>query len=334
VTGYILASTINFDPDSDAKKIKFDHQRKKEFLKPRYYRRFGQYVLNDDEIESPADDNYINVPLQMRRRGLLVHQTYSTLAHFEKIKSYLVGCSKAVYFLDNDSGFSTIFPSVFKDEIAKEKLLAYMVTTEKNGGANLLDKGMAEELKTRTAQLKKDYPDDTEKQLWQRMWKTQYQTQVTQPGRRSEWLVNPNPKSRFIGVQPLSGINEQAIELASFILQETSLNGVDNWFQILRRLVNMLERPVTSATNSKRWNAYAGYNPTWMCKLIEIMRVYNNFCRTNERTLKAVQSKEEPTTAAQRIGLTSKVYDAQDILSFSPHRELMPELPIHLSQLY
>ncbi|ALQ06793.1 hypothetical protein D172_001260 [Pseudoalteromonas sp. Bsw20308] len=121
----------------------------------------------------------------------------------------------------------------------------------------------------------------------------------------------------------MTGINADSIEQASMILQSTSLNGVDNWFQILRRLVTMLERPVTSATNSKRWNAYAGYNPTWMCKLIEIMRVYNNFCRTNEKSLKDKRSNDEPTTPAQRVGIAQHVYRASDILSFSANKEFM-----------
>lgn len=289
-------------------------------------------MLNDEEIELPTDDNYINVPLQMPRRGLLVHQTYSTLAHFELIKSYLNNCKQVIYFLDNDSGFSSMCPAVFHEMITEEKLYAYMVTTEKNGGANLLDKGMAEELNSRLAELKQQNPEYSEKQLWQQMWKTQYKTPVTQPGSRSEWLVNPNTKSRFVGVQPLSGIIKEAIELASVILQETSLNGVDNWFQILRRLINMLERPPTSATNSKRWNAYAGHNPTWMCKLIEIMRVSNNFCRTNEKSLLSKRDKAEPTTPAQRIGIASFAYSASDILSFSTHAQFT-EIPAHISNI-
>jgi hypothetical protein len=134
---------------------------------------------------------------------------------------------------------------------------------------------------------------------------------------------NPNPNSRYVAVQPLTGINDDSIEQASIILQSTSLNGVDNWFQVLRRLVNMLERPVTSATNSKRWNAYAGYNPTWMFKLIEIMRVYNNFCRTNEKSLKNKGVVDAPTTPAQRLSIANKAYSAHDILSFSFNREYL-----------
>jgi DNA polymerase III epsilon subunit len=323
LSGYVLASTVNFDPTSNSSYIKSEFKRKKEGDKPRYYRRFGQYVLSDNEIEPPTDNNFINVPLQMPRRGLLVHQTYSTLAHFEKVKSLLEDCPNFIFFLDNDSGFKLGFPSVFQSFIAQERLHAYILTTDKSGGANLLDAGMTEELKARAFNLQAEYPNESEKQIWKRMWKTQFERPVTQPGKRSEWLINPNPNSRFVAVQPLTSIDADSIEQASMILQSTSLNGVDNWFQVLRRLVNMLERPVTSATNSKRWNAYAGYNPTWMCKLIEIMRVHNNFCRTNEKSLKRKRVNDMPTTPAQRLSIASKVYSANDILSFSFNREFI-----------
>jgi hypothetical protein len=104
------------------------------------------------------------------------------------------------------------------------------------------------------------------------------------------------------------------------IIPSASLHGVDNWFQILRRKVNMLERPVTSATNKRRWNAYAGYNPEWMTKLIEIQRVYNNYCMTNKRKLReSGDYRTQPTTPAMRVGISTSEYTLDDILSFSPH---------------
>jgi hypothetical protein len=202
-------------------------------------------------------------------KGPSVHQAYSTLVHFEKIKSLLFDCDGFIYFLDNDSGFKVSFPSVFQDMITQDRLYGYILTTDKSGGANLLDAGMTEELKARALALQTEYPEESEKQLWQLMWKTQFHRPVTQPGKRSEWLINSNPNSRFAAVQPLTGINADSIEQASMILQSTSLNGVNNWFQVLCRLVNILERLVTSAKNSKRWNVYAGYKPRWMCKLIK-----------------------------------------------------------------
>lgn len=41
----------------------------------------------------------------------------------------------------------------------------------------------------------------------------------------------------------------------------SSTQGVDNYFQMIRRRINLLERPITSATNGNRWNGYASYNP-------------------------------------------------------------------------
>lgn len=75
VSDYVLASTVNFDSTSDSAYIKSEYNRKKEGEKPRSYRRFAQYILADDEIEAPSDNNFINVPLQVPRKGLLVQQT-------------------------------------------------------------------------------------------------------------------------------------------------------------------------------------------------------------------------------------------------------------------
>lgn len=104
------------------------------------------------------------------------------------------------------------------------------------------------------------------------------------------------------------------------IANAASLSGVDSWFHRLRCRLNMLERPVTSATNSRRWNAYAGYNPTWMTKLIEIMRVYHNYCMTNKRSLtESGTHSEEPSSPAMRLGVVNKVHTVNDILNFTPN---------------
>jgi hypothetical protein len=58
-----------------------------------------------------------------------------------------------------------------------------------------------------------------------------------------------------------------------------------------------------------------------MYKLIKIIPVYNNFCRTDEKSLKDKKSCNKPTTAAQRVGITNRIYTAHGILSFSVNRE-------------
>jgi hypothetical protein len=53
------------------------------------------------------------------------------------------------------------------------------------------------------------------------------------------------------------------------------------------------------------------------------MRVYNNFCRINKKSLKDKRSCDDPTISAQRVGITNRIYTAHDILSFSFNREYL-----------
>lgn len=136
---------------------------------------------------------------------------------------------------------------------------------------------------------------------------------------KSEWLVHPFPKYRQTMeikplVQPEGELTEETIDS----LSDISTHGVDNYFQLIRRRINMLERPITSATNGLRWNGYASYNPKWASMLIEIFRVYNNYVLTDKKTLKNKKSQLKPTTPAQKIGLATKAYQIEDILSFCP----------------
>jgi hypothetical protein len=88
-----------------------------------------------------------------------------------------------------------------------------------------------------------------------------------------------------------------------------------------RRRINVLERPITSATNGNRWNGYASYNPKWSVMLVEILLVYNNYVMTDSKELKNKGINTEPLTPAQKLGLADKQHSIQDILSFSAFRE-------------
>lgn len=138
---------------------------------------------------------------------------------------------------------------------------------------------------------------------------------------KSEWIVNPRKGVMVAALHPLTAATDHIIANPG-ILEELSpsLHSVDNWFQIIRRRVNMMERTITSATNRRRWNAYAGYNTKWMTKLLEIIRIYHNYCMTNENELKKAGASEiPPTTSAMRLGLVTEIHTVQDILNFNPY---------------
>jgi hypothetical protein len=101
-----------------------------------------------------------------------------------------------------------------------------------------------------------------------------------------------------------------------------SLHGVDNYFQMSHRRINMVERPLPTATNGKKWNGYGAYNPKYVAMLLDIFRVYNNFVLTNEKSITKNKFKKNqiPKTPAQHIGLVDQTFNVQDILEFSVER--------------
>lgn len=323
ITGFILASTINFDFNSEAKSVKELYKSNRDFEIDRCYQRYSQYILSNEDMDTTDSENALNVPLQVPDKGLLLHQTYSIMAHLFRVKDLTKQAPHMFYFLDRDSGLRTSLSGVFKERIVDDKMDAYVLAFKKNNSSNLLDKATSAAISERFKKLKEEHPDLSDNDLLKTMWIDHFQNPITAKGQRSEWIPNPNINSRAEALSPVTPVSEQSKKRSLEYLLGVSLHGVDNWFQILRRTVNMLERPVTSATNSRRWNAYAGYNPTWMTKLVEIARVHHNYCETNEKSLKRQQSEEMPTTPAQRLGITNKKYSGADIIGFSVHREII-----------
>ncbi|WP_150138916.1 exonuclease domain-containing protein [Candidatus Enterovibrio escicola] len=329
-SGYVFASSLNFDFQSDSQYVKKEYKEKKEADKESYYRRFAQYVLNEQDVQDLARETNSDIPMQIPTKGLLVNQTYSMLSHFFMVKQMLNTAWHINLYADNDSGFKTSIGAIFKDWLENGTMRAFQVNTERSGNNQLLDKATAEQIKEMDLELQIKFPDMSKDERLKRLWNHQFSSRVRLNGSKSEWIVSPNLRSRFAGFLPLYDIRNVSQDKVTSLLNSASLNGVDNWFQILRRHINYYERPVTSGTNSKRWNAYSGYNPMWMAKLMEVKRVYHNYCSTNERSLKEafkgkLNSMPKPSSPAMRLHLADRLFSAEDILSFNYNLELFKE---------
>lgn len=113
-SGYIFASTVNFDFTSNYEEVKKEHSEKYS-----YFRRFAQYVLSDAEVNDSIKNNNIDVEMQMLVKGLLVHQTYSILTHFASLKAMLKYSANINLYADNDAGFKLAISAVFCDWISR-----------------------------------------------------------------------------------------------------------------------------------------------------------------------------------------------------------------------
>lgn len=278
---FVLGSTLNFDFTSDYNALSKEFIRIGEYSKEPFKRRYQQYILPEEGI---AEDEAIRTPT----KHLLLQQTYSIFSHLEMLKPFLDRIHKINFYADDDNAFDICITKTFKDYIKSGKLQACIT---RNSKLNI-------------GEIEKD---------------SVYQ-----------WIPQDTPKidGKYLDLKILTDVD------ASF-LNHASLNGVDNYFQILRRRLNMLERPLKAAINSnkkqalkndlsateskyEKWNLYGAYNPKYIAMMIEIMRVYNNYVLTDEKSIKNKKScSDTPKTPAQKIGLVNNSFDIYDILEFS-----------------
>ena len=79
---------------------------------------------------------------------------------------------------------------------------------------------------------------------------------------------------------------------------------------LIRRRLSLLERPITSASSARRmWYGYSAYNPESIGKLLDIFRVYYNYCLAGK----------DGRTPAMRLGLAKSQVAVEDIIY---HRSL------------
>ncbi|TOP56003.1 hypothetical protein, partial [Vibrio parahaemolyticus] len=341
-SGFTFACTLNFDYEADTRKIIKDSIKVKDHEKQEWRRKYARYVVSNEEIDE--DDDGDTLEAHIPQSGMLVKQTYSAMAHLEMMKPFYEAMEHASLYADDDSGFELSIALVLKDLIKSEKVFPVLVREEKNNASSLQDsatrnktrKELFKEQNLSLDSLKGLKGEDYKKEM-ARLTKEFWIAKANsgQP-EKSEWLVHPFPNTnRVLEVKPLVNVFADANHsmwqpISGNGVFEVSTKGVDNHFQSIRRRINMLERPVTSATNYHRWNGYASYNPKWSVKLVEIFRVFMNYIHTDGiRLEKQGKSQdfilENETTPAKRLGLADKNFRMKDILEFSAAKEVILE---------
>ena len=127
---------------------------------------------------------------------------------------------------------------------------------------------------------------------------------------KDRWLTHPFPNMS----EPekcicyLTDYNDYDEDHQAWLYNKASLHAIDRFFMQVRRRLSVLERPISSASAANRiWHGYSAYNPESIIKLLEIFRVYYNYC------LKGMDGK----TPAMRLGLAKGIVSPEDIIYFS-----------------
>ena len=126
---------------------------------------------------------------------------------------------------------------------------------------------------------------------WKDRWFSHPLPTMNEPEKAVCWLTQRN---NDLNSRTLAGMAMRA-----------GLGPVDNVFQLTRRFMNALERPIgTSSGYNTVWHGYAPYNPAMLQQYLDLFRVAHNFCHTGR----------DGQTPAMRLGLAEQPLTYDDVL--------------------
>jgi len=126
---------------------------------------------------------------------------------------------------------------------------------------------------------------------------------------KDKWLLHPFPNMSEPekAICYLTDYGDYDEEHQAWLYNKASMHAIDCFFMQVRRRLSLLERPISSASSTaRRWFGYSAYNPESIIKLLDIFRVYYNYCLAGK----------DKQTPAMRIGLAKGPVPLEDIIYF------------------
>lgn len=346
-TGYVFGMHLNFDGKIDSETVAQDMLRYGDDHLPQPFRRYARIWLPQDyekerrlrtakdraAIEAKSAEQELEVAIrrtyedaldredvessdqnsperQLPRSGVQVHEQVSMAAHIQLISRLLQGAEKLRFFVDQESGLRAAimgalgpritartadawYVQVLKETTVDVKRRALKTATERFAAAQLANSTLSEQ-EVELMLMKKQMAGAKEFGHWRDRWVEHPFPIMTEPQKRMCWLTD------------LGDYNE---DHAARLYLKATLHSVDRYFMQVRRRLSLAERPIASANNSGRvWNGYAAYRPENLAMVLDIFRVYFNFCETGG----------DRKTPAMRLGLAKGRVALEDILYFVP----------------
>lgn len=338
-SGYVFGMHLNYDPSLNTIEIEKDAERISDCEKPYPFRRYARAWLECDYEKSVkksnsklhTSDGTLNGEIQatykealdrediedfecptketkLPGKGVQIHAEYTLYAHFFLLKKLFRGVEKLRFFLDQDSGMRAACLGAFHSEIQDRGCDAFYVKISKNMTINEKKQALS---KSRDGfrKARNQYPDLTDNEIKVLLIKERMTTMAEIGKWKDRWLSHPFPNMSEPekSICYLTNYDDYDDEHQAWLYNKASLHGIDCFFMQVRRRLSLLERPFATASAARRtWRGYSAYNPESIIKLLDIFRVYYNYC------LKGQDGK----TPAMRLGLAKGVVTLEDIIYF------------------
>lgn len=267
----------------------------------------GKYAdasAREDVEVSDEFDSWTSFP----KKGMQTRLEYTLYAHFLFLKRMFQGVDKVRFYLDQESGIRAAFMSAFGDKVKAKLADAFYVSINKT----LTVPKKQEALKNsrdKFKQERKANPSLNDDELIIKMIVDQI-SQAHAIGQYQDLWVDhpfPNMSEPEKKVCHLTDIGQYSDEHLASMYIKASLHPIDRFFMLVRRRLSLLERPASSSSNAgRKWHSYSPYNPEMVVKLLDIFRVYYNYCLAGK----------DGKTPAMRLGLAKAPIREEDIIYF------------------
>lgn len=269
----------------------------------------------ETDVAEPQD-----ATTRLPAKGMQVHAEYTAYAHFYLLKKLLKHVKKVRFFIDQDLNLRQACLSAFNQEIRDKMCDLFYVRITHDMPVHLRYNAISQ-MNQELYRLSEKYhipethwgieEDDIPKiDLKLELIKEKMREMVPIGKWNDRWLIHPiaNMSEPEKAVCHLTNSGQYEENRMAKIYSHASLHGIDRFFMQVRRRVRLLERPLASHGNSKqKWFLYSAYNPERMVKLLDIYRVYYNYCEASELDGK---------TPAMRLGLANGEIDMETILYY------------------
>lgn len=252
-------------------------------------------------------------------QGMQVRSEYTLYAHFYWLRQLLSGANKTRFYLDQESGIRAACLSAFEDEVKARRCEAFFIRLAKEitvdekrrliadsrsafDSAKLRYPGLADE-EVKVHMMRQEMNKALSIGKWSDRWSRHPFPNNSEPDKAVCWLTERPWGLEF----ELEGSEEEFLDHMARLHLRGSLHSIDRFFMQIRRRLSLLERPIgTSSKAGRIWYGYSAYKPENIQKLLEIFRVYYNYCLPGK----------DGKTPAMRLGLRSSVAGIDEVLSF------------------
>lgn len=336
---YIFAMHLNFDPRLDPEAIEEDAKQIADINLPTPHRKYARLWMASDYLASMAaskkskasgslegdiaatysssekreDVEISDEPTKDEKlpdRGMQTHSEYTLYGHFLYLRHLLASVEKLRFFLDQDSGMRAACLAAFQEGIKSRRVDAFYVRINKMMTVDQKRRLINESNKA-IAKVMKENLGLNKREAVLMLLKQRIEEAKLIGKWKDRWVFHPlatmnEPEKALCHLTDLGDLEP---DHAAWLYNRASLHGVDSYFNRVRRRQSLLERGISSQSNTGRvWSGYAPYSPNQVQKLLDILRVVQNY------VLKGGKDKKTP---AMRLGLAKGPVKYEDILYFT-----------------